>query len=127
MSLVSGVDFKLPVLEPGAADKILPLPELDRSALRENLENISADAVGNKAAHAAGGDMQRRIGQSRQNIPLPDAVLVLPGLFVPADPYKVTVCDVFQKQDAFPRQYRFKSHLAGFQIHMGQKSLSLFV
>ena len=71
--------------------------------------------------------MQRRIGQSRQNIPLPDAVLVLPGLFVPADPYKVTVCDVFQKQDAFPRQYRFKSHLAGFQIHMGQKSLSLFV
>ena len=127
MSLVSGVDFKLPVLKPGAADKIFSLPESDRSALRENLENISADAVGNKAAGTAGGDMQRRIGQPRQDVPLPDAVLVLPGLFVPADPYKVAVCDVLQEQDTFSRQYRFKSHLTGFQIHMGQKSLSLSV
>ena len=71
--------------------------------------------------------MQRRIGQSRQNIPLPDAVLVLPGLPVLADPYKVAVRDIFEKQDAFPRQYRFKSHPAGFQIHMGQESLPLAV
>ena len=54
LTLVGGVDFKLPVPEPGAADKIFSLPESGRGALRENLENVSADAVGNKTACTAG-------------------------------------------------------------------------
>ena len=71
--------------------------------------------------------MQRRIGQPRQDVPLPSAVLVLSGLPILADPYIMAVRDIFEKQDALPWQYRFKSHPAGFQIHMGQKALPLSV
>ena len=102
-------------------------PPANGRSIRQKLKNVPADAVGEKAARPAGGDMQRRMRHTRQQIPLPDAVQVLPDGFVPADPNVVRVLHILEKQDAFTRQDLLKSGAACGAVPVGQMPPALFV